>query len=311
MDAGLPMSGAGTSATSRGSMERGRVKTLDSIANLRRWFAGHPLTCDAPLLAWFRFAKWQMRSRFQKEVEFDWVGGQKLVIQHGMTGATGNIYVGLHEFFDMMMPLHFLRPGDLFLDVGANVGSYTVLASGVCGARTFAFEPDPTTLVHLKKNLEVNGLVDLVRVYECALGATRGKVDFTIGLDTVNRIATAKDTRTQTVRIERVDEIVLGSPPIMMKIDVEGAEADVLSGAERLLSDPSLKVIELETVSQQSARILGSQDFETACYDPFHRTLTRNPTSCKSSNSLFVRDWPFVADRLETARQIDVLGRRI
>jgi hypothetical protein len=49
----------------------------------------------------------------------------------GMTGATQNIYVGLQEFVDIMLTLHFLRKGDLFLDMGANVGSYTILASGV------------------------------------------------------------------------------------------------------------------------------------------------------------------------------------
>jgi hypothetical protein len=47
----------------------------------------------------------------------------------GMTGATGNLYVGLHEFEEMAFLLHFLRPGDLFADVGANVGSYTILAA--------------------------------------------------------------------------------------------------------------------------------------------------------------------------------------
>jgi precorrin-6B methylase 2 len=100
-----------------------------------------------------------------------------------MEGATQNIYVGLHEFPDMMLLLHFLRKGDLFLDVGANIGSFTVLASGVCGAETWAFEPDPDTLRHLKQNIAVNGLDALVKVYQCALGAEQGEVAFTFGLD--------------------------------------------------------------------------------------------------------------------------------
>ena len=83
-----------------------------------------------------RFASGQLRSRHQGESLFRWIGGQRLAFQRGMTGATGNFYVGLHEFADMMLPLHFLREGDLFLDIGANVGSYTVLASGVCRAKT-------------------------------------------------------------------------------------------------------------------------------------------------------------------------------
>jgi len=271
----------------------------------------HPLTSDAPIKAWFRLARWQLRSRFQGEVLFDWVGGQRLAVRRGMTGATGNIYTELQEFFDMFVPLHLLRRGDLFLDVGANVGSYAVLASGVCGANTFAFEPDPFTLQHLRRNIELNRLNDLVQVYDCALGAERGEAAFTVGLDTINRIATGSDKSTRTVRMETLDGIVGAFQPAMMKVDVEGAELQVLLGASCLLAKPSLKVIELETVVPESAEILARCGFELARYDPVRRTLSRDVAASKSSNSLFVRDWPFVADRLQTAAPIEVLGRKI
>jgi FkbM family methyltransferase len=285
--------------------------TLKNLANLQRHFADHPLTCDAPLGAWLRFAKWQLRSRMQSEILYDWVGGQKLAVRHGMTGATGNIYVGLHEFFDMMIPLHFLRRGDFFLDVGANVGAYTILASGVCGANTFAFEPDPNTVSRLRRNIEVNGLEDRVEVYECALGKERAEAAFTVGLDTVNRIAPAGGSGTRIVRMERLEDVVCDTPPAMMKVDVEGAELEVLSGADRVLTNPSLRVIELETVVPESAEILAQHGFEKACYDPFHRTLSKQLDNCRSSNTLFVRDWHFVTDRLQTARSLEVLGRMI
>src|ERR1700674_6031838 len=89
------------------------ASTMKAVSNLARFFATHPLTRDAPLRAWARFASWQLRSRIQGEILFQWIGGQRLAVQHGMTGATGNIYVGLHEFADMMLPLHFLREGHL------------------------------------------------------------------------------------------------------------------------------------------------------------------------------------------------------
>ena len=63
-----------------------------------------------------------------------------------MTGITGNIYAGLHEFADMAFVLHFLRGRRPVRRCGrANVGSYTILVSGVVGCRTIAFEPDPIT----------------------------------------------------------------------------------------------------------------------------------------------------------------------
>src|ERR1039458_7234206 len=163
------------------------MKTLRDLASLRSVFATHPLTCDAPLRAWGRFTSWQLRSRLRDEILFQWIGGQRLAVQRGMTGATLNIYVGLHEFADMMVPLHFLREGDLFLDIGANVGSYTVLASGVCRAETWAFEPEQNTLRQLEQNINLNGLDALVTVHQCALGAEQGEVAFTVGRDATNR----------------------------------------------------------------------------------------------------------------------------
>ena len=287
------------------------MKAISNFANLARCFATHPLTCDAPLRAWARFISWQLRSRLQEEILFQWIGGQRLAVQHGMAGATGNIYLGLHEFADMMLPLHFLREGDLFLDIGANVGSYTVLASGVCRAKTWAFEPDPGTLRHLKRNIAVNSLDALVTVYECALGAEQGEAAFTVGLDTENRIAAANDKNVRMIRLERLDTIIAGSLPIMVKVDVEGAEEDVLQGAKALLANPCLKVVELETVTLESANMLNRNQFERAYYDPFRHSLDRDPINLKSSNSLFVRDWSFVASRLTAAKKVEILGRRI
>src|SRR5437868_5193159 len=105
-----------------------------------------------------------------------------------MTGATGNLYCGLHEYSDMSFVLHLLRKEDAFADIGANIGSYTVLASGHVGARSFAFEPVASTFENLLKNVSLNNISDRVRSYNIALGAKAGTVDFTTGLDTVNHV---------------------------------------------------------------------------------------------------------------------------
>ena len=287
------------------------MSAIGKFAHLNRYFSTHPLTSNAPIGAWTRFVWWQLRSRLRREILVDWVGGQKLAVQHGMKGATANIYVGLQEFADMMLPLHFLREGDLFFDIGANVGAYTVLASGVCRANTWAFEPDPGTLFHLRRNIELNKLGALVRVHECALGPEQGEIAFTVGLDTVNRIASSDDANVRKIRMEQLDSLVGDASPSMIKIDVEGAEEGVLYGGDGLLANPSLKVIELETVTMESANILSKNKFERAYYDPNSRRLDRQPIALKSSNSLFVRDWPFVQARLESARGVEIFGRRI
>src|SRR5262245_46306688 len=160
-----------------------------------------------------------------------------------MTGATGNIYARLHEFADMAFTLHFLRPDDLFLDVGANVGSYTLLASGVCKARTIAFEPDPQTMALLRRNIDLNGLDGRVVLEQAAVGAEEGEVEFTIGRDTGNHVTKANEGRSQRVSMRALDRIVGLTPPTMVKVDVEGYEADVFRGAQAVLNAPMLKAV--------------------------------------------------------------------
>src|SRR4051812_22416367 len=97
-----------------------------------RFVTGHPLNRGHKARALGRFLRWQVASRIwdgPRVVPF--AGAARLLVHRGMMGATGNVYCGLHEFEDMALVIHALRPEDMFFDVGANVGSYTVLAAAV------------------------------------------------------------------------------------------------------------------------------------------------------------------------------------
>lgn len=287
------------------------IQALDAVSNLVRFFSTHPMTHDSQLAAWARFVLWQIRSRVKREVIFEWIGGQRLIVRRGMTGATGNIYVGLHEFCDMMLLLHFLREGDLFVDIGANIGSYTILASGVRRATTLAFEPDPDTVAALRRNIEINDLGGRATVDECALGDRDGTVLFTQGLDTVNRVAVKGEPSARSVSVRRLDSVISAGHPTMIKMDVEGYEEAVVRGAQRLLADEGLKVIELETVTPEIASTFDRCGFVRGYYDPFGRSLTRVSNALPSSNTLFVRDWDFVTKRVLTASPVNILGKSI
>ena len=214
---------------------------MTELIDTLRFITTHPLTRHARIAALARFASWQVRSRLREELVVPWVYPTKLAVRRGMTGATGNIYCGLHEFADMGFLLHFLRPNDLFIDIGANIGSYTVLASGVVGARSWAVEPDPSTVERLARNVEVNGIDDKVVVYPFALGDREGDVPFTIGLDTVNRVAAAGEPGTRMVRQRTLDALTEGVEPTMIKMDVEGYEEIVLKGAKEPWQEPRFK----------------------------------------------------------------------
>src|SRR5712672_1629721 len=99
-----------------------------SLINVVRFVISHPLNREHKFRSIVRLAKWQIGSRLVPgAVVYDWVNGSKFLVRSGDTGLTGNIYAGLHEFPDMGFLLHFLREDDLFVDVGANAGSYTIL----------------------------------------------------------------------------------------------------------------------------------------------------------------------------------------
>ena len=273
-----------------------------------RYILGHPISSKRPVAAVWRYANWQVRSRLQDDVLFRWIGGAKLLVRHGMTGATGNIYCGLHEFADMAFLLHLLRPGDVFVDVGANIGSFTVLAGKVCGARCISIEPDPVTAQRLRKNVSLNEIENLVRVHEVAVGAERGEVLFSIGLDTVNHVVKEGDGAARKVELLPLDDVVAAEMPTMLKMDVEGFEAEALLGASGVLKKQSLLAIEMETIDPEIVATLAKAGFERWYYEPFSRTMAKQPVSVAANNALFVRDVDTVRLRLASAERRIVAG---
>lgn len=283
---------------------------MASLMPTLRFIAGHPLSSQRPVNAYWRYARWQVESRLRDEVIFDWIDGSKLAVRNGMTGATGNIYCGLHEFAEMAFVLHLLRPGDLFVDVGANIGSYTVLASAVCGARSIAIEPDPGTALSLRRNIDINCIADRVTVVEAAMGASAGTVRFTIGQDTTNRVAARTDVATREVEVRTLDEILADEDPILIKMDVEGYEPQVVAGALATLHQPSVAAVITETADPSIRFILASCGFVCCSYDAFQRAIIAEGEPAKlslSHNTLFVRR-DRLSQRLKTAAHRHVAG---
>jgi FkbM family methyltransferase len=273
-----------------------------------------------------RFLAWQIGSRLVPgPVAIDFVNEAKLLVRRSMTGATGNVYVGLHEFEDMAFVLHFLRPDDLFADIGANVGSFTVLAGAGAGARVIAFEPGVDAFYWLKQNIALNDLFRLVEPREQALGGRSGHVLFTSDLDTVNHVIPAKDKtigEIRSVAMTTLDEALDAGCPSIIKIDVEGFETEVLRGAQETLPNPKLHCVVME-LNGSSARYnfdetalleeMLRHGFKQYMYSPFDRRLEakmRNGAAT-AGNTIFVRDLPFVQQRLLEAKPFSVQGRKI
>src|SRR5262249_31935505 len=157
--------------------------------------------------------------------------------------------------------------------------------------KTRAFEPDPETVLCLKRNIEINNLQELVTVHELALGATEREVAFTVGLDTVNRVAIGN----QPCRLVRpLDSLLSDVGLTFAKLDVEGYEEEILRGGQALLGKGSLQAIELETVTPHVLEMLSLHGFVRRFYDPFTRFLSTEPVCMQSCNALFIKNVSFI-----------------
>lgn len=296
-----------------------------SLSITLKHITSHPLTKNQKLSAIFRYFRWQLKSRLDKGIHVvPFVENTKLAAQNGMTGATGNIYTGLHEFDDMGFLLHFLRNSDdeqdeYFMDIGANIGSYTVLAAGVIGTETTSVEPIPNTYQKLQRNIQVNNLENKAKALNIGLGSQKGVLQFTKSLDTVNHVATEDTPKDQRidVEIEKLDNIAL-KVPTLIKIDVEGFETEVIEGGKNIFSSPKQKaiIIELngsgERYGYDERKIhqkLEKWGYEPYSYNPLKRELTKIDTF-GNHNTIYCKDIDFIKKRLKNAPLRTVLGNK-
>lgn len=293
-----------------------------SLISTLRFITSHPLNDESKVKSIFRFLKWQIGSRMVSgAIVYDWVNGSRFIVKQGETGLTGNIYTGLHEFSDMAYLLHVLRRDDLFIDVGANVGSYTVLACAAVGARGYAFEPVPETYQRLVENVRINHLEDRVKSVNMGIGAGAGIIAFTKDRDTMNHALAPEEQSESRIDIEvtALDIALNGASPTVMKIDVEGYETPVLQGSENTLKQQTLNSVIMELngsggrYGYDEAKILElmfDHGFKTYSYDPLERRLFNlHGKNLRSGNTLFIRDEPFVTDRLVSAPKVLVHGK--
>jgi len=291
-----------------------------NIIKILRYIYLHPLNSKKKFSALLRFLRWQIGSRLVPfPILYPYTENSKLQVVRGLTGATGNLYCGLHEFQDMGFLLHFLRPNDIFVDIGANVGSYTVLASAEIGAKTISVEPALIAYKYLIENVCINNINGLVETFNICLGSTTSRINFTKSLDTVNHVAVGEEGDVIEVPINRLDDILAGESPILLKIDVEGYELEVLRGANKTLSSLNLKALIVELNGSGSKygfedmdvhNDLTSRGFLPYSYSPFTRKILKLETY-GNHNTIYLRDEKFVADRLTNSRKIKINGNEI
>jgi len=158
-------------------------------------------------------------------------------------------YCSIHCVMDAYEPdssnvvRQLLRRGDTFLDIGANIGWFTMLASSIVGETGYvhSFEPQPIIARYLRRSIDLNGLAARVRLHEVGVWHHHGSMSLGWHEDAENHGASylmpegAESSAGSNVELLTLDSLNLDRVD-MIKIDVEGAEAKAMQGAERLLA---------------------------------------------------------------------------
>lgn len=271
----------------------------------------HPVNRNRKNKAVFEYGFVQIAARIVPgDVCRGFPNGTRLLVPPHMKGAAHYITPGLCEFEEMAFITHLLRPNELFVDVGANIGAFTVLASGVAGSRTVAFEANPETFEALSRNVKLNGLQERVKCVFAAAGRNEGEVSFTTGLGTENHIAPQQNGETATkVKMTTLDCQVNGDSVNILKIDVEGFETEVLAGAVNTLKSPQLQALLIEKDNAGARygfdepllhRNIQENGFAPYAYQPFSRQLV--PKNIEAGgNIIYIRDFKAASEKLRAA----------
>lgn len=292
-----------------------------SALAIPRLLLDHPIAGRQPMRSLGRYAWWHCWQRITSRPRtVPFVGSTRIRLTGRSTSASFGYYTGLPEFADMALLLHTLGPGDLFADVGANVGLYSLLATTV-GARAVSFEPIPATYQMLVDHVELNSLAKQITTHNVGVGQQWQSLWFTAERDELNRVVKVADGAQAPadcirVPVEPLDTLLAGAVPALMKIDVEGFEAAVLRGAGKTLAHPGLQVVIIELQGRgtdyghdrdEPVQRLRDAGLVLCTYDPWSRTLTP-ADQITHGNNVFVRDLDQTRQRVTNAQPVTIRG---
>lgn len=192
----------------------------------------HPANAEAPLNSLVRALRWRAHLKISREpLDVKVFGG--LTFRADDSGISRSIVYYTHwfEYHEMHFVASYLRPGDAVMDVGANSGIYSLLASTALKGegRIDAIEPVPGTFARLRANIEANSLSSLVHLHNVAVGEVEGTLEMTADRDATNHVVPVGNGI--SVPAIRLDRFTRERHYAFAKMDVEGMELPALRGA--------------------------------------------------------------------------------
>jgi protein O-GlcNAc transferase len=131
---------------------------------------------------------------------------------------------------------HRAMPDSAMIDVGANIGNHAIFFASVIGGKVYSYEPHPTNFKRLTENIKVNELEHLISAKNIAIGATEGVCDITTPHPENMGQCVVQENASGKCVVKPLDAFKFDTKISFLKIDVEGAELQVLQGATQTIS---------------------------------------------------------------------------
>jgi len=233
------------------SQRKGR---LQKLREMRHFLMTQEAFHRAPVLTLFRSVFWYWRRLLRMPTVVQLPRWNVRMFFRAQRRGFGKFIFAFREYYEpeLVYLEKILPPGKVFVDVGANFGVYTLVASKLVGetGKVLAFEPSAESFAILRQNIELNHLSN-VRAFRVALAQTRSQAWLNYGWDPVcNWMSKDRDplrgNEGEEVQTDTLDQLLEENGVTRVdaiKIDVEGAEELVLRGAIRCLTAQSPIVI--------------------------------------------------------------------
>jgi FkbM family methyltransferase len=279
-----------------------------TVPIMLRLIARHPANRGRVPVALARAAAWQAYKRtIARPLTIRGYDGAVRIRAYPNSPEAGRFiyFSGVPDHAEAALLTRVLRQGDRFVDGGAHIGTYGLLAAALVGpsGQVDCFEAAPAALTRLCENIALNGF-DNVRVHAAALSDRSTTVRFVIdrGSGAGNRIQTSLDADRATIESPSVTlDGAVSEAFLVCKLDIEGAEPLALKGAERWMAEgsPAVWIAEIQQrfiqrfgwSENELVEWLAERDYHPAVFDvdsnqlnmtTFDRARLRN-------NALFVR----------------------
>jgi len=218
------------------------------LIKLSRPFWGHGIVSHWPFINRIYFSVFLRLIPSQDTISE--IHGLKIIGQSNSSMTQRIVTLGEYEEETTKLFHEIIREGMTVLDLGANIGYYSLLAGSLIGTgKVFAFEPFPETFSLLRRNIQINGFTNITPINKAVSNLIGKQKFFSVNDPTSNSLfqkASGESTKTIEVDSITIDAFVYENKLTVdvVKMDIEGAEIQVLAGMNKtIINNPNIKII--------------------------------------------------------------------